>query len=116
MTARSLKPLLAASALTVLIASSGRADPPPGPVPIPVLPHPIVTGPGLAEVVPGMTCHTPKAGETPSLGCTKMIEYYQYEIKKETASCKAGRIDAEDCASTLRDYRSALGELRYHPQ
>ncbi len=64
----------------------------------------------------GPSCEPPQPGQTPSLGCAKQIEAYQNQIRKTTAACRAGKIDAEDCARNLKDYREAMDELGYHPR
>ena len=116
MTARSLKPLFAASALAMLIASSAHADPPANASATPVPTHPFQIHHEGTLTDPSMTCDPPEAGETPSLGCTKAIEYDQNLIRSETANCKAGKITPKTCARDLEAYRTEIKEMGYHPR
>jgi hypothetical protein len=108
MNARSIGAILAASA-AVLFTGSAHSNPP------------VVTGsePIVATGEPAKGGHNrcvPKAGATPSLGCTRMIEYYRKEIRATTAGCKAGTISADTCARNLKNFQEAIDELTYHPQ
>ena len=116
MPARSLKPLFAASALAMLIASSAHADPPANASPTPVPNHPFQIHGNVSLADPSMTCYPPEAGETPSLGCTKQIEYYQNLMRSETANCKAGKITPQTCARALEVFRAQIKEMEHHLQ